>query len=245
MSSVKEVTFQSGDLSLHATIAIPHNQKQSLPGVILFHGMTSSEKSYIALASSLAEIGIAGLAVSMRGHGESEGDFNKATVAEAISDGLAAYDFLATQQGIDARRIGMVGSSVGAIIVTMTSSHRNVQSLILRAPAAYTNPMMHITMAQTMVNESKQFHEIDNLEDTPAGKAITKFTGSLFVAASENDIVIPLTISKGYINIAKQAKKKQLTIIKGADHPLTDPNLKEKFNRMAVDWFTNTLLNSR
>src|SRR6185369_420883 len=107
MSSAKEVTFQSGDLSLHATLVLPRHQKHSFPGVILFHGMTSSEKSYSALASSLAEIGIAGLAVTMRGHGESEGDFNKATVAEAINDGLAAYNFLATQPGIDASRIGM------------------------------------------------------------------------------------------------------------------------------------------
>lgn len=64
---MKEVSFQSSNLSLHAPIALPHHQKQSFPGVILFHGMTSSEKSYIALASSLAEAGIAALAVSMRG----------------------------------------------------------------------------------------------------------------------------------------------------------------------------------
>lgn len=184
MSLAKEVTFQSSELSLHATLALPRHQKQSFPGVILFHGMTSSEKSYIALASSLAEIGIAGLAVSMCGHGESEGNFNKATVAESINDGLAAYDFLATQPSIDLNRIGIVGGSVGAIIAAMTSSLRNVQSLVLRAPAAYTNHKMHISMAQTMVNEGKQFHEIDNLEVTPAGKAITKFTGSLLVAAS-------------------------------------------------------------
>lgn len=242
---MKEVTFQSSDLSLHATLALPRHQKKSFPGVILFHGMTSSEKSYVALASSLAKIGIAGLAVTMRGHGESEGDFNKATVAEAINDGLAAYDFLATQHSINTSRIGMVGGSVGAIIAAVTSSLRNVQSLILRAPAAYTSHMMDIAMAQTMVNERKQFNEINNLEDTPAGKAITKFTGSLLVAASGNDTIIPLDISEGYINIAKHAKKKQLTIIEGADHALKDPNLKEKFNQVALDWFTKTLLDSR
>ncbi len=64
--------------------------------------MTSSETSYLPLAKRLADSGIAGLAISMRGHGESEGDFNQATVAEAVSDALAAYDFSASRADIDA-----------------------------------------------------------------------------------------------------------------------------------------------
>lgn len=203
--------------------------------------MTSSEVGYIPLAAALAEQGIAGLAVNMRGHGESEGDFHKATVAEATNDALAAYDFLAAQPSIDASKIGMVGSSVGAILAAMATAQRSIASLVFRAPAAYTEQMMQISMAETMTNEGRQFHEIKSLESTPAGHAIADFEGSLLVVASEKDAIIPPAVTEGYINIAAKASKKHLMVIEGATHTLTDPAWKDTFTQVAVEWFKGTL----
>lgn len=239
---MQQVTFPSNELSIHGTLALPRVEKQPFPAVIIFHGMTSSEKSHAPLASSLAEIGIAGLAVSMRGHGESEGDFNKATVAEAVSDGTAAYDFIAAQTGVDINRIGIVGSSVGAIIAAMTSERRSVRSLVFRAPAAYTRDMMQLSMAEVMTNEARQFHEIDNLGDTPAGNAIANFTGSLLIVASGEDAIIPMSVSEGYVSVANRSNNKQLVVIEGAGHALTEPAWRETFSYATLDWFTRTLI---
>ncbi len=231
----------SDSLTIHGTLAIPPAVKKPCPGVIIFHGMTSSENSYITLTQSLAEQGIAGLAISMRGHGESEGDFERSTVAEAISDALAAYDFLVSQPEVDATSIGLVGSSVGAILAAMVSDKRLIRSIVFRAPAAYTAEMMRLSMAETMVNENRQFHQIGDLEATPAGNAIRNFNGSLLVVASENDALIPLSIPKAYINAAMQADKKQLYVIEGAPHTLTEPRWKETLQNTILKWFNKTL----
>lgn len=238
---MQEVSFLSDNLNIHAILVMPDNTTELIPGVIIFHGMTSSETGYIPLATKLTKHGVAVLAVTMRGHGKSDGDFHKSTVAEAISDALAAYDFIITQPGIDAKRIGMIGSSVGAILAGFATEQRPVRSVIFRAPAAYTKDMMQLSMAETMVNEGKQFHEIIDLASTPAGNAISKFTGSILVVASEDDVIIPLNISKSYVDIASHADKKELFIIDGATHTLTQPEWKETFNQKVVNWFKETL----
>jgi esterase/lipase len=238
---MQKVAFKSEELTIHGTLAKPAYTHQSFPGVIIFHGMTSSEDGYIPLAAKLAEHGIAGLAISMRGHGESEGDFNSSTVAEAINDALAAYDFLAQQSGIDANRMGMVGSSVGAILAALASEQRPVRSIVFRAPAAYTEAMMRLSMAGTMTNEGRQFHEIESLSSTPAGHAIQNFSGSLLVVASEKDAIIPRVVTEGYIDIAEHSNKKRLEVIEGATHTLTEPDWKEIFSQTVVDWFKASL----
>lgn len=236
-----QAVFQSNGLTMHGTLAIPEFGNKLVPGVIIFHGMTSSEQGYIPLAIRLAEAGVAGLAISMRGHGQSEGDFNKEIVAEATQDAVSAYDFLVKQPGIDADRVGMVGSSVGAILAGMATTERDVKSLVFRAPAAYTTEMMRLSMAETMTDESRQFYEIDDLTSTPAGAATEKFKGCLLVVASEHDAIIPLSVSRGYIDVAKHATSKRLTIIEGAPHTLSMPRWKEAFTRETLDWFGETL----
>ena len=239
---MQNVSFQTVDsLTITGTLAMPNQTRVLSPGVIIFHGMRGSMDKYIPLINKLAENGIAGLAISMRAHGESEGDFYKNTVEEAVNDSLAAFDFLVRQTGIDANRIGLVGSSVGAILAAMTVKKRHVKSLLLRAPAAYTKEMMQISMADTTVNELRQFHEISDLGKTPAGSSIEQFDGSLLVVASGNDATIPLAVSQGYVDIANNAENTRLAVIEGATHTLTEPSWEEEFAGHVVNWFGETL----
>jgi fermentation-respiration switch protein FrsA (DUF1100 family) len=101
--------------------------------------------------------------------------------------------------------------------------------------------MMRISMADTMTNEGRQFHEIKNLSDTPAGRAIEGFTGCFLVVASEKDAIIPATLTRGYVDLAKHAKQTKLVVIKDATHTLTERAWKQEFSRVALDWFTETL----
>lgn len=237
---MQKISFQSDGFTIRGTVALPAPGDRPFPGVVIFHGMTSSDTSYVPLVKRLAGRGIAGLAISMRGHGGSDGNFAKETVGEALNDATAAYDFLVSQPGVDAARIGLVGSSVGAILASMATAQRSVKSLVFRAPAAYTDEMLRLSMAGTMVNEKQQFHHIENLAGTPAGHAIGKFEGCLLVVASGKDTVIPMAVSKGYVDIARRAGKKQLRVIEGAAHTLTD-RWKEIFSSTAIDWFEDTL----
>ncbi len=236
------VTFLSDNLIINATLVLPNDKTNKHSGVVIFHGMNSSKASYVGLAQELASYyGIAALAVSMRGHGESEGDFNRSTVGEALNDALVAYDFLVAQPRIDTSRIGLTGSSVGAILAATTTTERPVKSMVLRAPAAYTREMMKLSMADTMVNEGRQFHEITNLPQTLAGQAITDFSGSLLIIASGKDHIIPATITTGYLEIARKTNKKELLTLQGAPHNLSGTQWKEQCNRVICEWFADTL----
>jgi esterase/lipase len=232
---IKSVVLRSSDLHIHGTLLVPDNSKK-FPGVILFHGMTSSEKSYLPLANMLVKRGIAAFAITMRGHGESEGDFNKCTVTEALHDALAAYDFMINNVDVDKNKIAILGSSVGAILAAITSEKRQVETMVFRAPAVYTDQMMDLTFSEIMAKEANWFHQSINLKTTPAGRAISKFKGSLLVIASENDMVIPIEVSRGYIDIAESSNLTKLNILKGAPHVLGETKWKIEFDKIAFNW---------
>jgi esterase/lipase len=100
--------------------------------------------------------------------------------------------------------------------------------------------MMQRTMAQNMINEDSQFHQIKNLKSTAAGNAINQYDGSLLIIASERDAIIPSSITEGYLKLA-QTNKKKLEILEGASHSLSGTKWKNIANKMASDWFTETL----
>lgn len=237
----EKISFLSGGQRIDGTLIMPDNSGLKVPGVIFFHGMTSNEERYIPLAQRLAQTGIAGLALSLRGHRTSEGDFNKLTINNMLKDGLAAYDFLINQPDIDPGRIGICGASVGAAIASLVSTERKVKSLVLRAPATYTDEMMKMTFSQVMTGEERRFNQLEGINNTPAVKAIKQFEGNLLVVISENDHIIPYSIPESYFSEAKKSMIKDIITIKGATHNLANDSWREKFIEETIKWFEETL----
>lgn len=95
-------------------------------GILLLHALGSSRGTCTPQAAALAARGLVALALDLRGHG--------ASVSEALPDAhafsnrlaenlkaadrdvRAALAFLARQPGVDARRIGVVGAGLGALL---------------------------------------------------------------------------------------------------------------------------------
>ncbi|MEK7570987.1 MAG: alpha/beta fold hydrolase [Patescibacteria group bacterium] len=236
---MEKIQFLVDGQKISGTYFEPSPSRQKFPGVIFFHGMTSSQKNYLPLAQKLTEQGIAGLSIDLRGHGASEGDFAKLTIADGVRDGLTAYDFLANQKGIDTERIGLCGSSFGGTIASLIARKRKVASLVLRAPAAYPNDMVSYT--QIMEKEEIFFQTMKKMEETTAIQAMSTFTGRLLVVISEKDTVIPERMCEAYLSQAVAAKQKEASVIKESSHSLDDPAWREEFNRLSVQWFKKTL----
>ena len=237
----KKISFLSEKQKIDGTLVKPIIVRNKIPGVIFFHGMTSSEKGYVPIAERLAKKGIYAMTLSIRGHGNSEGDFKKLKVPNGVQDGLNAYDFFSKHNFIDENRIGLCCSSVGAVIVCIVSKQKKVRSLILKAPAIYTKKMMTMTYDQTMLREDIMFKEIRNATDTPAMKAISQFKGSLLAILSEKDGIIPTKMQEQYLVNAKKATRKKKIVIKDADHPLTKKKWKDEFIIEMQKWFISTL----
>ncbi len=226
---------------MEGTLCVPSGGQGPYPGVVLFHGMTGSQKKYVPFAEALADNGIVGLAVSIRGHGGSERTLDTTTPAEGYADALAAYDFLAEQGEVDSGRIGLFGSSFGGMLSALIAKDRATKSILLRVPAAYTEDMMRMTYQQTMDSESNMFFNIEDISACPALRSLQGYTGSLLVIAAEKDAIIPLRIPEAYVSSAASAVKKELQVDAGALHPLTDERSLQDLCARMVGWFRETL----
>lgn len=238
---MQKVVFGNNGLEIQGTLFTPKKLRKKNPGVVLIHGFGSSEKNYLPLAERLSECGIVALTVNLRGHGVGAEENNILKVKDGFLDGILSYDFLAGNDFIDKDRIGMCGSSFGGGISAYVSGVRNLKSLVLRAPAAYTDIFMHLSLKEIIKNEEDKFNGMQNISNTPAIKNLEKFTGSMLVISSENDSIIPEKMINAFFDAPRHPRKKELVEIKDAPHALDTDSLREEFRSLTLDWFQKTL----
>jgi len=93
------------------------------PGVLLFHQVNRTRKSWDDLARQLSAAGINVLTVDGRGHGETGGSEGK--VKSWALDQDAALQFLVSQPGVNRDIIGLGGAGVLGVINATQTAHRH------------------------------------------------------------------------------------------------------------------------
>jgi|GEM_PF-1868450 len=234
----KEVSFLSEGQKVTGVLVQPNAQINGEPGVIFVHGATSSNKNYIPIAERLEQEGIIGLAINLRGHQDSA-QWKNVTLPGGLRDGVNAYDFL-LDQGVNPQRIGFCGASYAGAIGVLLSQERDIKSIVLRVPATYTDSMVQMNLEQIMEAEENKFNAMKNVENTPSIKAIRSFRGDLLVIASENDVIIPLSMTHAFFDNAIHARTKKFVIMKDATHSLADDK-REEFKQLTNNWMRETL----
>lgn len=116
----KDVSVESDGLKLFATLYMPDNHKGSLPGIVLGHGFAGAR--YPKMSKYLADHGYAVLSIDFRGYGKSEGERGRVVPADQVSDFKNSLDWLQKQPGVDANRLGIIGSSLGGSIAIMAAA---------------------------------------------------------------------------------------------------------------------------
>ena len=120
--TVEEVTF---DTSAHETEPVritgllvrPRARgSQRLPGLVFCPGLFANKEVYLGLCRRIANLGVAVLAIDLRGHGHSGGPSSFGR-SEAL-DVWSAIDALATRDDVDPERLGVIGHSLGGIAAT-------------------------------------------------------------------------------------------------------------------------------
>jgi dienelactone hydrolase len=134
--------------ALKGTLTLPA-AKGRVPVVILAHQFHSDRSGWAPLAERLAARGIGTLALDLRGHGAStlkggaevavSGDFlasAKAVGFDKIPADLAqAAGWLRKQPGVDGRRIGLAGASVGGFSVLLAAPEAKPIAILSLSPA--------------------------------------------------------------------------------------------------------------
>jgi uncharacterized protein len=114
------VTFASAGLRLAGTLRAPEGMASGgrRAAFLVLHGFGSNKSSSNVLQPSrfLNDLGYVTLAFDMRGCGESEGEPGRVICLEQVEDTRNALTFLARQTGVDAQRIGVIGSSFGGAV---------------------------------------------------------------------------------------------------------------------------------
>jgi len=115
-----EISFQTQDgWTIYGNFRVPQGVAGKLPAVILLHSGLSDRHAYHELEIELAKAGLAVLNIDWRGKGQSTGqgqyfELSRAERDQGHLDALAAVNFLASQPHIDASRIGILGTVIGA-----------------------------------------------------------------------------------------------------------------------------------
>jgi dienelactone hydrolase len=112
------------------------------PGVLLLHMCNTTRKSWDPVAKELSQSGINALTIDNRGFGESGDARYEGASPEAIqklqqkwpSDFDAAWQYLASQPGVDKARLAAGGGSCGVnSAVKLAERHPDIRALVLLA----------------------------------------------------------------------------------------------------------------
>src|SRR5262245_19410209 len=101
------------------------------PGVLLFHQSNRTRKSWDGVAAQLAAAGINTLTVDVRGYGETGGRSDRAKTDRDLD---TAFEFLASQPGVNLDVIGIGGAGVLGVDNSVETARRHadqVKSLVL------------------------------------------------------------------------------------------------------------------
>lgn len=238
----KKISFEVNKQKINGTLVYPEIIKANSPGILLIHGWQSNEKGYIPRAQALANLGYICLTFNLRGHGNSEGEINKLSRCDHLDDAIAAYDFLISQKEVDKNKIGVIGSSYGGYMASLLASKRKIISLVLRAPAIYTDSTYKSPYKKININDLINFRQQKLAkENNSALKSLSQYTRDLLLIESEKDEVIPRQTIENYLKSVSPQANFQHQVIKGANHDLGKRTKNTKwlneFIRILEDWF--------
>ena len=111
--SVKEVTFQTGDVALKGWFVTPDGPGPH-PAVVLLHGagpQTGDGLPARIYGNAFLRSGIAVLTYDKRGVGGSGGTYGRNRYRDFIEDGISAVRYLQSRSDVAAGSIGLFGSS--------------------------------------------------------------------------------------------------------------------------------------
>lgn len=153
-ADTRNVTIEAEGITRACTLLIPESTAPA-PAVILVSGSGPQDrdetirgsKPFLRIATHLARNNIATLRCDDRGVGGSTGS-NDATLAEEAADLRHALALLCRTDGIDRRRIGVLGHSMGGVVLSLTAADTPPAfAVLLAAPAVEIGELLRTQTA--------------------------------------------------------------------------------------------------
>jgi hypothetical protein len=206
--------------------------------VIASHGLLSSKNSekYIALGERLSREGITMLRFDFRGVGESEGRIEDDTVSRRIVDLGSAIDFVKSHPSLG-NRIGLVGSSLGGYISLIKAS----MDKEIRAVVVWATPFHMDDLGTKKQEEEYPLPGEAFFKDLPKHRLLPLLpkVSNCMVIHGEEDELVP--VDQAWEIFHTLGAPKEIHIIEGADHRLTEPKHRQRAMELTVEWYKKYL----
>jgi uncharacterized protein len=218
------------------------NDKPKNVGVLLLHGWTGRPNE--DAAEFLARHGYATITISMRGHGNSDGDIKLICAKNSLDDAIVAYDVLASKLPYNSP-IVVVGNSYGAYIAVLLSGVRGVRALSLRVPAIYPDgqlekPKWGKGHEDPAINKWR--NRSCNFSDNEALKLLHDFAGKIQIIEAEKDEIIPHQTIENYKNSVASSSQLTYNYMKDWKHSIgKNPEIAEQFGGVLLDWLKSSI----
>lgn len=123
-------------------------------------------KPFWVIADHLTRNGIAVFRYDDRGHGQSKGNFDKATSVHFAADVEAAMNFLKTIPDIDSTQLGLIGHSEGGLIAPMVASKRQDVAFAILLAAPGINLKEILILQSTLLSRAEGTPEEEVIRDS-------------------------------------------------------------------------------
>jgi len=233
---MEKVTFQSEGHKISGILHLPDRERP--PCVIASHGLLSSKDSekYIALGHRMSEEGMAMLRFDFRGIGESEGGEEDNTVSKKLVDLSSAIRFVRSYPGLG-NRMGLVGSSLGGFLSLLRASKdEEIQAVVV-----WATPFHMDDLESKEGSEERPLPPEAFFKDLPKHRLLPLLprVSNCLVIHGEKDELVPVEQALGIFY--HLSSPKEIHLIGGADHRLTEPEHRKRATNLTVDWFKKYL----
>ena len=149
------VNIPAAGFNLGATLTRPRNGAARLPAVILLAGANTDERDGIVagvpilgqIAGALAEAGFLAVRYDKRGHGQSGGRAESATLGDHAEDAHAVVRWLANRRDVDRDRIAVLGHAEGAWTALLAAARERRIAAVITI-AAPSTPGFELVLEQ-------------------------------------------------------------------------------------------------
>ena len=232
----ENVSFQSEGLTISAVLHLPANANPSC--IIASHGLLSSKDSdkFVALGERFSREGMALLRFDFRGCGESEGTLEQSTVTARISDLDSAIQFVWSHPDLK-NRIGLLGSSLGGYVsLIKAATAKEVSAVVTWAAPFHLDGIDSKKDAEGMPSLGKAF-----MKDRKKHRLLPLLprVSNCLVIHGEADELVP--VDQAWEIFHHLGPNKEIHIIEGGDHRLTDPGHRQRATDLSVAWFKKFL----
>ncbi len=231
-----------------------------MPGVLFLHGFTGQRMEahfmFVKAARSLAAQGMASLRFDFAGSGESQGAFEDVSPLTELADAKVALEWLAKRPGVDSRRLGVVGMSLGGCVAGMLSADERIRSLVLWAAVADLGPLLQATapVAARVQLRRKGYVEygafrlgkkfVEDAQRTDPLLGIADSRADVLVVHGTADATVPFEHAHMYEGAARSRRhvgaRSSLRLISGATHTFDTVAHQEEIVSRTVEWFQAT-----